>query len=134
MKNLKKIVKLLMLLFVAAHVGCAQTEQTQALYNVNPEMFAQQMQDTLTVILDVRTPEEFAKGHLLHAININFYDDDFNKQIEKLDKSKTILVYCKAGGRSSEAAELLVKNKFNKVYNLTDGYDSWIENKMPMEK
>lgn len=134
MSKIKDLIKLLVVLFAIVQTGCAQTEQAPVLSNVNPEVFAKQMQDTLAVILDVRTPEEFNEGHLLRAINVNFYDEDFEKQIQNMDKTKTILVYCKAGGRSAEAAELLVKNKFKKVVNLTDGYDSWIEQKMPMTK
>src|SRR4030095_13344270 len=52
-------------------------------------------------LIDVRTREEYAEGHLKNAKNINFNSADFTERVAKLDKTKPVLVYCKAGGRSS---------------------------------
>ena len=76
-------------------------------------------------IIDVRTPEEFAAGHLDGAQNINFYDDDFEEQLKKLDKKKTVLVYCKSGGRSGKASNKMLSMEFNRVYDLEGGYTAW---------
>lgn len=76
------------------------------------------------ILVDVRSPEEYAEGHLPNALNINWYDDDFLQQLESLDKKKTLYLYCKKGGRSSKASELLQANGF-KTVNLLGGYDSW---------
>lgn len=84
------------------------------------------------VILDVRTPEEFAAGYIDKAINIDFYNDGFADEVKKLDKSKSYFVYCKAGGRSASAAELMRKAGFTKVYDLDGGITSWEETKLPL--
>lgn len=80
---------------------------------------------TNAIILDVRTPEEFAKGHLLNAININWNDANSEAELKKLDVSKTYFVYCLSGGRSSDAAEFLRVNGFKDVYELNGGILKW---------
>ena len=78
------------------------------------------------VLLDVRTPTEYSNGHLISALNINYYGDNFDKKIDELDKSKPIVVYCKSGGRSSKSALKLVEKGFEQIYNLKRGFDQWI--------
>jgi thioredoxin len=85
-----------------------------------------------TIILDVRTPEEIAGGTIDQASTIDFYDPDFTKKISVMDHSKNILVYCKAGGRSAQAADILVQNGFKHVYNLDGGISSWQANGNPL--
>ena len=70
------------------------------------------------VILDVRTPEEFAEEHLPGALNIDIYADDFEERIRKLDLHKTYLVHCKSGGRSRAAVELMLERGFTDVTNV----------------
>ena len=77
------------------------------------------------IILDVRTPEETAQGIIKGAIIIDIARNDFKDKVQKLDKTKPILVYCKAGGRSSTATEIMEELGFKKLYNLTEGYDEW---------
>ncbi|MFM2395332.1 MAG: hypothetical protein RLZZ546_3315, partial [Bacteroidota bacterium] len=77
------------------------------------------------VVLDVRTPEEIANGKIDKALEININDPGFQASLEKLDKSKPVLVYCKAGGRSARACEIMSKIGFKKVYNLEQGFDGW---------
>src|SRR5210317_1561126 len=69
-------------------------------------------------VLDVRTPEEWSEGTIANAKKMNYHDEDFANQIESLDKTKPVLVYCKRGGRSASAAEILKEKGFTKVYNL----------------
>ena len=76
------------------------------------------------MLVDVRTPEEFAQGHMDNALNINWFDADFAKQFEKVEKNKTIYVYCKMGGRSAKAQEKLTALGFHHVVNLEGGYDA----------
>ena len=77
------------------------------------------------ILIDVRTPEEYQEGHLENAININWYDADFQNQAEELDKKKTLYVYCKKGGRSAKAAHLLDSLGYE-VVDLLGGYDEYI--------
>mmetsp|Transcript_1586 Transcript_1586/g.5241 ORF Transcript_1586/g.5241 Transcript_1586/m.5241 type:complete len:147 (-) Transcript_1586:182-622(-) len=82
--------------------------------------------DENAVILDVRTPDEYADGHIKGAVNINYYDDDFAKQVaSKLPKDKTVYVYCKAGGRSAKSCNILSKNGYTSLVDLKVGFDGW---------
>lgn len=76
-------------------------------------------------ILDVRTPNEWAEGIIEGAVKINYFNTDFTKQLEKLDKTKPVYVYCKVGGRSSGAAKKLKKSGFTKIYDLDGGITAW---------
>ncbi len=80
-----------------------------------------------TLVIDVRTPVEFSEAHIKNAINIDYFSKSFSETISKLDKQKTILVYCAAGGRSTSACLDFKKLGFKKVYNLIGGYDDWNE-------
>ena len=77
------------------------------------------------VILDVRTPEETDKGIIPNAIIIDFYNDNFDSEIAKLDKSKPYLVYCRSGGRSVGASNKMIDAGFEDVTNMKGGYTAW---------
>lgn len=85
-------------------------------------------------LLDVRTPREYAEGHIVGALNINVQSDDFQRMAEKeLSKGSTILVYCRSGRRSMDAAEILTKLGY-KVVNLKGGIIEWEEDGFPVTK
>jgi len=73
------------------------------------------------VIIDVRTPNEYASGHLENAILINVNDRSFMEKIAKLDKNRKYFVYCKSGIRSSKAVNYMRSIGFTKVCNLEGG-------------
>ena len=78
-------------------------------------------------LVDVRTPEEFAEGHLTGSVNIDWYDEAFLSKAEQaLDKSKAVAVYCRSGKRSAAAAAALTKAGFT-TYNLKGGFLAWNE-------
>jgi rhodanese-related sulfurtransferase len=77
------------------------------------------------IILDVRTPAEVSEGVIPNAIIINIADPEFDKKVSALDKSKEVLVYCKAGGRSAKACKVMESKGFKALYNMKDGYDGW---------
>lgn len=81
------------------------------------------------ILLDVRTPEEYRQGHLESALNINWFDSDFEYQFENFNKDKTIYVYCMKGGRSAKAKNKLLALGFNEVIDLEGGYDAWLRSK-----
>jgi thioredoxin 1 len=76
-------------------------------------------------VIDVRTPEEFAKGHLQNARNIDWNGNDFLNQISTLDKSKPVLVYCLSGMRSEAAASKMRAHGFKEVFELKGGIMKW---------
>jgi rhodanese-related sulfurtransferase len=77
------------------------------------------------ILIDVRTPKEFAEGCINGALNIDWFSADFNQQVASLDKDKTIYVYCKKGGRSLKSQARLKELGFLHVINLEGGYDMW---------
>ena len=81
--------------------------------------------ETNRVVLDVRTPEEFAAGHVPGAINIDFRAKDFIESVAKLDKSKPYLVYCAGGVRSAKACTQMDGLKFKDTSNLLGGFKAW---------
>ena len=79
-------------------------------------------------LVDVRTPEEYAEGHILNSINIDFLGPNFEFDIKKLDKNSPIIVYCQRGSRSALSALKLRSNSFVKVYDLEGGFYEWLFN------
>ncbi len=78
------------------------------------------------VILDVRTPDEFASGHLSGAINIDYEAATFKDDIQKLDKDFTYLVYCRTGVRSAMAQSVMKEAGFKNVTSLIGGITEWM--------
>jgi phage shock protein E len=91
-------------------------------------------EDPKVVVLDVRTAEEFKAGHIAGAKNLDFNGDGFEKQIAALDKSKTYLVHCAAGGRSAQACKLIEQAKLPGVYHMNEGFKAWEKAGKPVEK
>ena len=85
-------------------------------------------------ILDVRTPEEFAEGHLKGALNIDIASPTFQKSLQALDPSKTYLVHCAAGGRSTRSLSSLQRLGFTSVIHLDGGLNEWKKAGLPLEK
>ena len=77
------------------------------------------------VLLDVRTPEEFAAGHLDGAMNLNFFDGDFKQKLAELDREKPVYVYCKSGNRSGKSAVILKEMCFKTIKDLDGGIMAW---------
>ena len=84
------------------------------------------------VILDVRTPCEFEKGHLYNAILIPH--DELEIRIAELEeyRNSPIIIYCKSGARSQQASEILMACGFTKVYNMFDGIIGWVDAEYPI--
>ena len=77
-------------------------------------------------IIDVRTPEEFAEGHLPGADLIDISDPDFVDRIEALDRSATYFVYCRSDNRSGQATALMADLGFDSIYELEGGTIAWL--------
>lgn len=83
------------------------------------------------VVLDVRTPEEFVKGHLPNALNIDWNSAGFDADIATLDKSKPVFVYCLSGARSTAAAQKMRADGFKTVIELQGGIMKWRAARLP---
>lgn len=85
------------------------------------------------VILDIRTPEEFAAGHIAGAINIDYYAADFEAQLGELDLDVPYVMYCNSGNRSGNALPLMDSIGFEEVYELDGGIQAWYNAGNPVE-
>jgi rhodanese-related sulfurtransferase len=102
--------------------------------SITPQALADSLANTNTVIVDVRTEQETEKGYIDGAMFINFYETDFVEKLRKLDKNKTIFLYCQASGRSKKAAEILAGEGYPKVYYLAGGIMDWQKASLPLKK
>ena len=86
-------------------------------------------------LIDVRSIEELElTGKIANATNIDYYEDNFNAEIDKLDKNKPVMVYCKSGNRSGKTSKMLHRMHFKEVYDLEGGITDWISENKPIEK
>jgi rhodanese-related sulfurtransferase len=93
--------------------------------DITIDKFKELMKNENAVILDVRTLDEFENGFIKNAINYDIFQVSFRDEILKLDRDKLYLVYCRSGGRSSEAMNFMKSNGFKTVYNLIGGVIAW---------
>lgn len=85
-----------------------------------------------SMVLDVRTPEEYADGYIANAMNIDYRNASFEQEISKLDKDKIYYVYCLSGKRSASAKDIMLKNGFKNVVNLEGGILAWQAANLPL--
>lgn len=110
--------KLLPSLFsLALLLGSAACAQAQNTPTVAPAQAQEMLARPGVVLLDVRTPSEFAAGHLSGARNVNFLSTDFPDQVAKLDPNTTYVLYCKSGNRAGQAGTLMLQKGFKNVVN-----------------
>jgi len=96
------------------------------------DLIEQHNGDNGFAILDIRTPGEFQSGHLAKSIPIDFYSPTFADQLNRLDKTKTYLVYCRTGNRSTKSLSLFKKLKFEKIYHMSTGISGWKSQDLPI--
>ncbi|MCF1191444.1 rhodanese-like domain-containing protein [Mangrovimonas sp. AS39] len=121
---MKKWVFLFLMSILLAVSGCINEN-----YDGIEEISTEEMQTLLEMddvqLLDVRTPEEFDEGFIAGAQNIDFESETFNEDIQKLDKTKPVILYCRTGGRSARCAKKMIEAGFVKVYDLDGGISAW---------
>ena len=132
---MKKIILSVTLVLSFLVAACQQSANNSK--SINEKVSIEQFEKLLVeksnaLILDVRTPEEFAAGHVKGAVNLNIYDTAFKEALSKLDRAKPILVYCKSGGRSSDAASQMKEMGFGEVYNFGGGMLAWSNAEKPI--
>ncbi|MFC1939447.1 rhodanese-like domain-containing protein [Chloroflexota bacterium] len=117
--------------------GCAST-QTQTIEDVSAQEAFTLIEDNQNnpdfIIIDVRTPQEFADGHVEKANNLDFNSETFRDDLNKLDKDKTYLIYCRSGNRSRNALNIMRELDFGKIYHMSGGIIEWAEEGLPTVK
>ena len=86
------------------------------------------------VILDVRTPEEFAEGHIAGAVNLDVQAKDFEKKLRALDRKKSYLVYCRTGNRSRKATVAMEALGFRSIFHMNEGIVKWKQQNLPLTR
>lgn len=87
--------------------------------------FASLTSTSSVLVVDVRTPAEFAAGHLANAVNIDFQAADFGARVAALDPARTYAVYCHSGNRSGQALAVFTADGFSHVADLEGGIAAW---------
>ena len=133
MKNPMIVLKNLLQLFVVAGcVTCANAGDT-AVTHLNAEQAQKLVVEKKVIVLDLRTPEEFAAGHIAGATNINCRAAHFEKILASLDRRQSYLLHCASGSRSTQALPKFEKLEFKSLYHLDGGIKSWQKAKFPVE-
>ena len=96
--------------------------------------FDQKRKEPDAVVLDVRTPHEYAAGHVPGAVNLDVHDPKFNEKVCTLDKSKTYLVHCAMGVRSEAATKRMASLGFLNLFDFHGGFKAWENAHKPIEK
>ena len=102
-----------------------QTKPSDSLVLITPQELKEISALEGIQLVDVRTPSEYQQGHVPTAENIDFLDADFERNIQHLDPTKPIIIYCQRGSRSAKCASKLIANGFVKVYDLKGGFVQW---------
>lgn len=130
MASLHKILTLSFALSLTV-ISCQSSPQGNLL---NPNAFRAAVNDEREeVLLDVRTPEEYNEGHIKGALNLDWNNENFEREAAQLDRDKPLFVYCKSGGRSAAATQALRNMGFTRVYELEGGIKKWQKAGMPIE-
>ncbi len=131
---------------LGAITGCADNKTTNPpketsapiITAISPKEAAGLIKDNLNnpdfLIIDVRTPAEFAEDHIANAVNIDYYSESFKDKLNNLDKDKTYLIYCRSGNRSANTRKIMGEMGFTKVYDISGGIANWKSEGLPVTK
>jgi thioredoxin len=129
---MKKSILIILSVATMVFTSCTSGQTQNSSTNLSATEFAAKIKELpSSPIVDVRTPEEFSKGHLQNAKNYDWNGSDFQQQVSSLDKSQPVFVYCLSGGRSSSAASQMRADGFSQVYELNGGIMKWRGSNLP---
>jgi len=86
------------------------------------------------LVIDLRTPSEYATGHIPNTINIDFKSPAFADELKKLDPAKPYLIHCRSGGRSASSLDTFKALGFKHIIHLDGGMMDWGKEQLPVEK
>ena len=92
----------------------------------------QSMRPDQLFVLDVRTPQEYAEGHVPGAVNVP--QDQLASRLAEVPKDKDVVIYCRSGRRSALAADVLAANGYSRLSHLDGDMNAWIEKGRPVAK
>ena len=98
------------------------------------KMIEEHKDDENLVILDVRPENEFKAEHVPGAINLDYNGHEFKRKVEKIDKTKNYIIYCRSGVRGEYFMGIMKELGFPHVYNILGGFVGWKVSKLPLKK
>ncbi len=114
---------------------CLTTISAQTpVIKLEPSEFKKKIEGKTVQIIDIRTPPEFAKGHIENAQNIDYYSTTFYNDMDKFDKKQALYIYCRSGNRTLLATSELQKLGFTVIYELKSGINGWQSANLPIVK
>lgn len=120
-------------LLAAVVVSCGDSAGDQTLETVSPTAASEVLATNPdAILLDIRTPEEYASERIAGAENIDFYAPDFNDQLASLDPEETYVVYCRSGNRTDSAMDVFDDLGFAAVYEVDGGIVGWVGAGLPI--
>ena len=108
-------------------VYSCQIFESKEINEISDAQFSE-IQDTDYTLVDVSTTQEYASGHIQAAIHFDFYSESFQNDILTLDKSSSIILYCRNQNRSTKTANYLKENGYKEITVLIGGINSWVKN------
>ncbi len=124
---MKFYLKLMMLFLVLGAASCSSGNVNNTFAQLDAKSFKKKWEKERNnaVLIDVRTPAEFQGGHIESAKNIDYNNPNFESELGKIDKNKTVFVYCLSGGRSSATVSSLENKGFKNIIELEGGMMAW---------
>ena len=123
---MKQLLILMCLSLVVSTTSCKNDKQISGdIQVVSPEEMETLLELEDVQLVDVRTPEEYKEGYIENSQNIDYKSHTFDEDIEKLDKAKPVVLYCRSGKRSARCAKKLKDAGFIKIYDLEGGISRW---------
>ena len=122
---MKRVLICLLLTVTLFGYSCKEEDKGPQIEVITAEEMQQIIDDNGVQMVDVRTPEEYQEGYIDGFQNIDYFSDSFEDDLEKLDKTKPVIVYCRSGNRSSKCAAKMKEKGFVKIYDLEGGITKW---------
>lgn len=112
----------LVMILVVLNICCSHQGLSKGHFTINADeasrLIAENSGNADFVVIDVRTEDEYKEGHVKGALNIDYYDGRAKEKLDAMDKTKTYLIYCASGSRSSIVLEMMQELGFSSVYNV----------------
>ena len=124
---MKRLLIFLCSLFSIGTTSCKESSFKGEIKIVSPKVVQTLLIQDSIQLVDVRTLEEFKQGYIEGAQNIDYLSDTFDLDIQNLDKTKPVILYCKSGGRSAKSSKKLLNVGFIEIYDLEGGITRWKE-------
>jgi rhodanese-related sulfurtransferase len=120
--------KILVFALLIITISCNQ-QKKEPVVTANYQTFKNEITGKDVQLVDVRTATEYQSGFIKDAINMDVLDtENFKKQIEALDKSKPVYIYCRSGNRSNKASKIFIEKGFTNIVDFSGGYLNWKKN------